>query len=125
MKKAKDLSKVLFDSLGIKQTADLLGRKIEVSFFHKLDTYWYFIELCFVIQSCILEIDYNYSADICFPWISLEEDKEVRLIIIGSDDYLIQYRSPITIDKPTRSEIQEFMKSEKRNELSRGKYRLL
>jgi hypothetical protein len=126
MRKTENSSKLLFNSLGIKQTSELLGRKIEVSFFHKLDTSWYFIQLCFVVQSCVLELAEGFPAELCFPWIPLEQGKAIRLIIVGSEDYLVQYKSPITIDKPVQTEIQQFAQSSKKmNELSRGKYKLL
>jgi hypothetical protein len=124
MKKEKVL---LFNKLGIKRISDLLGRKMEVSFFHKLDASWYFVEICFVIQSCTLEHNgFALDASICFPWISLSKEEELRLIIIGTEDYLIQYKSPVTDDKPIQSEIEEFFTKDKRgNNLSRAKYRLI
>ena len=124
MRKTKG-SKVLFQKLGIKQIADLLGRKMEISFFHKLDTSWYFVKLCFLIQSCSLEIDSGKYFSIVFPWISMS-DKEYVQLIITPEGYLIQYKSPVTVDKPVNHEVQEFDKAEpKGNSLSRGKYNLL
>jgi hypothetical protein len=123
--KKTNYSKVLFQKLGIKQTADLLGRKMEISFFHKLDASWYFVKLCFLVQSCSFEIDFGKYVSIVFPWVSLSDKEYVRLIITP-EGYLIHYKSPITADKPVDHEIQEFYKEQpKGNTLSRGKYRLL
>ncbi len=122
-KTTKDLSRSLFEKLGIKQTADLLGKKMEVSFYHKLDTDWHFIELCFVINSCALEVVHG-SAYINFPWVPISEEESVFLSIM-LDNYLIQYRSPVTVDKPVQDEIQEFASDIKTNELSKAVYRLL
>ncbi len=122
-KKTKDLSKSLFEKLGIKQTADLLGRKMGVSFYHKLGTDWHFIELCFVINSCTLEVTHGF-AYINFPWVPISKKESVFLSIM-LDNYLIQYRSPVTADKPVQDEIQEFASDIKTNELSRATYKLL
>ncbi|KKQ34899.1 MAG: hypothetical protein US50_C0032G0003 [Candidatus Nomurabacteria bacterium GW2011_GWB1_37_5] len=124
MRKVID-SKMLLQKLGIKQIADLLGRKMEISFFHKLETRWYFVKLCFLIQSCSLDIDSTKCATIIFPWIPITDKEFVRLIV-GAGGYLIQYKSPITGDKYVNREIQEFFKeTPQANSLSRGKYKLL
>ncbi len=121
----KNLQRELFQSLGIKHGSDLLGRKIEISFFHKLDAYWYFMKIYFVPQSYVLEIYTTEYATICFPWIHISDKESIRLTI-SPGRYHIQYKSPVTGDKSVDSEIQYFdTLAKKGNSLSRGKFRIL
>lgn len=121
--------KPLFEKLEIKQISDLIGRKMEISFFHKLDTSWYFKEVCFLIQSCALDSDdsgrYVY---ILFPWVSINEKESVRLIIYIIDkeeSYSIEFKSPKYADKRVDREIETFDEAQGFKDLSMGKYRLL